>query len=90
MTQVALPNHEDIPPKLSQCPVMAAVALCVPENLRAPELLSYSRPHRVGATVVVPETAVHEDDCTPRTEDKVGLSWKVAPMEPKTQAGGVQ
>jgi hypothetical protein len=36
--------------------------------------------------VLMPETAIHKDDCFVAGKDQVGLSWQVFAMQPVTQS----
>jgi hypothetical protein len=89
-SQCAFPDDEDPPVLARKCDLGVAIALHIPLNFIAPEVLPRGRPLEHRAVMVVPETPVHEHDGTEPGKHQVGTSRKVAAVKSEAQAARMQ
>jgi hypothetical protein len=86
----ALPHDADTPPQGTKLPCDLLVAFHVTFDLTSPEFTASIRPLEQVAAVLMPKTAVGEQDCTLLRKDQIWSAGHVSPVKTESKTSGVQ
>lgn len=87
---LAFPDHDCLPPRLSEGKASALVASNVAVDLLSPKLYVGFWSSAFPAIMAVPKTAMHEYHRLESRQDYVRLPGKVAAVESKSKAGSMK